>query len=231
MGAVRLAAFSNHHVIYILTHDSIGLGEDGPTHQPVETLAFLRAIPNFIAIRPCDGNEVSGAYLAALRASGPVGIILSRQKLPQIEGTGIDNVLKGAYVLSQVNHPHVILVATGSEVSLVMKAKEQLKNDQIKVNIVSIPSWELFEEQSVEYKKSVFPDGVPVVSVEALTTLGWKKYAHSNLGVDSFGMSGPGVEIFEAKGVTVDAIVERTKRVTKYYKDHVAENKICEELN
>jgi transketolase len=192
MGSIRLSAFSKHHVIFVLTHDSIGLGEDGPTHQPIETVAFLRAIPGFVTIRPCDGNEVLGACWAALEVSGPVGIVLSRQKLPQLEGTKFDLVLKGAYVLGKEENPNVVLVGTGSEVSLVVDAKKELVKDNVKATVVSMPSWELFENQSFDYRKSVFPDGVPVVSVEALTTLGWKKYAHSTIGVDSFGMSGPG---------------------------------------
>ena len=189
-----MSALSGHRVIYIMTHDSIGLGEDGPTHQPIETLASLRALPNMLVMRPADGNEVSGAYMVAIeRKNGPTTIALTRQNLPHLLGTSLDGVTKGAYVLSETAGaaPALVIVATGSEVSIVVDAAKILNDSGVATRVVSMPCMELFNVQSQEYKEKVFPAGVPVLSVEAMSTFGWSKYAHASIGVDTFGISAP----------------------------------------
>lgn len=210
-GAVRLSALSKHQVLYIMTHDSIGLGEDGATHQPIETLACLRATPNITNIRPADGNEVSGAYLAAIKnATGPTVLILTRQNLPHLEGSSIEKSLKGAYVLNTFSEASkVILVATGSEVSLAVDSAKELLKNGIACTVVSMPSWELFEQQTQSYKESVFAKGIPVVSIEAMSTLGWSKYAHYCIGIDTFGASGPAAELYKKFGLTPDCISKK----------------------
>jgi transketolase len=190
-GATRLSAVSHLRVIYVMTHDSIGLGEDGPTHQPIETLALVRATPNIYTMRPADGNETSGCYLVALENDHrPSVIALSRQNLPQLEGSNVEAVRKGGYVLHAEEKPDVVLVATGSEVAIAVDAAKLLEKDGLKVQTVSMPVSDLFDEQSHEYKLSVFPKNVPVVSVEALTVFGWQQYSHAQVGMTTFGASG-----------------------------------------
>lgn len=216
IGAVRLTALSHFHQIFIMTHDSIGLGEDGPTHQPIETLASLRAMPNLLTIRPADGNEVSGAYLVALEnKTRPSVLALSRQNLPHLSGSSIEAVRHGAYALNSVSNPDLILVGTGSEVSICIDAASLLHS--MAVRIVSMPCWELFDEQSDEYKLSLFPDGVPVLSVEAATTMGWQKYAHASLGIDSFGSSGPYNQVYAKFGLTPDAVAHKAMQLRQFY--------------
>lgn len=222
LGSVRLSCLSRQQVIYIMTHDSIGLGEDGPTHQPIETLAGLRALPNILVIRPADGNEVSGAYWQALNnRSRPSVICLSRQNLPQLKGSSLEGVEKGAYVLEEKrtssNKVDIILISTGSEVSICVEAAKKLLENNISTRLVSIPCWELFDEQSLEYRKSVLPSGIPVISVEALSTLGWQKYAHVNIGMTTFGASGPYKDVYRKFGFTPEAIVEKSLKAIKYY--------------
>ncbi|KND01932.1 transketolase [Spizellomyces punctatus DAOM BR117] len=227
LGAVRLSALSKHHVLYIMTHDSIGLGEDGPTHQPIETLACMRAMPNILNFRPADGNEVSGSYLVSLEAHDrPSVLILTRQNLPQLAGSSIEAVRKGAYVLEDAPNPSVILVATGSEVSLAVDTAAQLASENIAARVVSMPCWELFEEQSVEYQQSVFLDGVPVVSIEAMSTFGWQKWAHLTCGIDTFGASGPYKDLYKKFGLVPDVIAAKAKKLIAFYKDRKPENKI-----
>jgi len=227
LGSVRLSALSKHQVLYIMTHDSIGLGEDGPTHQPIETLAGIRALPNLLSIRPADGNEVSGAYIAALEnTTRPSVLILCRQNLPQLEGSSAEKSLKGAYVLSDVSKPAAVLVATGSEVHIAVNAAATLAKEGVQVRVVSFPCWELFEEQPLAYKESVFPPGLPVISVEAMTTLGWSKYAHVPLGLDTFGMSAPANAIYEKVGLTADTIAGKVKKTIKYFETVTPENKL-----
>lgn len=227
LGAVRLSALSKHQVLYIMTHDSIGLGEDGPTHQPIETLAGIRALPNLLSLRPADGNEVSGAYLAALENKDrPSVLILCRQNLPHLVGSSLEKSMKGAYVLSDSPAPSVVLVGTGSEVHIAVNAAALLTSEGISVRVVSMPCWELFEDQTQAYKESVFPAGVPVVSVEAMTTLGWGKYAHVALGLDTFGMSAPAAQIYEKVGLTAAVIAAKTKNVITYYKTVTPEYKM-----
>eukprot|EP00041_Stephanoeca_diplocostata_P014815 m.279658 g.279658 ORF g.279658 m.279658 type:complete len:685 (-) comp19809_c0_seq1:377-2431(-) len=219
LGAMRVAALSHFRVVYIYTHDSIGLGEDGPTHQPIETLASLRSIPNFQVIRPADGNETSGAYKMALeKKTGPTFLALSRQGLPNLAGSSIDAVAKGAYVLQDADDKKVVLVGSGSEVSLCVKAADVLKAKGIASRVVSFPCWDAFNAQSAEYRASVFPDGVPVLSVEALSTLGWEKYAHAHIGMTTFGASGKGGDVMKHFGFSVDNVVDKATKLVEFYK-------------
>ncbi len=216
--AIRLSALMNLNVIYVLTHDSIGVGEDGPTHQPVEQLISLRSIPNMKVFRPCDGRETAASYLAAVNQKGPSSIILTRQTLKSYEGTG-KNVFKGAYILSdsEKKTPDVILIASGSEVECCMTAKEMLKQDGIDARVVSMPCMELFEKQSKKYKESVIPTSVRKrVCVEAGSSYSWYKYAGIDgavLGIDKFGLSGPAKEVFELYGITSKNVYETAKNL------------------
>lgn len=217
--AMRLAALSESRVIYVMTHDSIGLGEDGPTHQPVEHIASFRAMPNILMLRPADGNETAGAYrIAVLNTKRPSILALSRQKLPNLQGTSIEQVEKGGYILSDNssnNKPDVILIGTGSELELAVKAGEELRKEGKAVRVVSFVSWELFAEQSDEYKESVLPIGVTArVSIEAGSTFGWEKIVGSKgkaIGIDTFGASAPAGKIYKEYGITVEAVIEAAK--------------------
>ncbi|KAF9360690.1 Transketolase [Mortierella sp. NVP85] len=218
-GAVRLSALSGHHVIYIMTHDSIGLGEDGPTHQPIEAMALIRATPNIVDLRPADGNETSGAYLYAIRTNTrPSVLALTRQDIPQLEGSSVEKTLKGGYVLQEVEGADVTLVGTGSEVSLCVETAKLLKEQGVKARVVSMPSITLFDEQPFEYRASVLIDGVPVVSVEAMSTYGWTRYAHESIGIDVFGVSGPYKDAYKHFGLVPDAIADKVKKVVAFYK-------------
>ena len=214
-GAIRLSALSEAGVIYVMTHDSIGLGEDGPTHQPVETVASLRAIPNLYVIRPADGNETSGAYkIAVSKRKAPTLMCFSRQGLRNLPGSSIDAVAKGAYVMSDSDGtPDLILIGTGSEVQLCEDAAEKLRGEGKKVRVVSMPCWKLYEEQSDEYKESVLPKAVKKrLVVEAMSSFGWAKYFGDEgdmISVDTFGASAPGGVVMEKFGYTVDNVVSR----------------------
>lgn len=210
-GAIRLAALSGAKVIYSFTHDSVGVGEDGPTHQPIEHVASLRAIPQLRVIRPADANETAAAWKAAVGGDGPTAMVLSRQGLPVLEGTSEDGVLKGGYVLRDADDPAVVLVATGSEVHVCVAAAEALDADGVPTRVVSLPSWDLFDAQSATYRDSVLPDGVPTLSVEAGVTLGWERYADDCLGIDHFGASAPGGEVLERLGFTADNVAARAR--------------------
>jgi transketolase len=221
--AIRVAALSGYPTIFVLTHDSIGLGEDGPTHQPVETLASLRAIPNLVTFRPADANETAQAWKWALEnRNTPVAMALTRQNLPVLDqekygkATGL---AKGAYVVVKQDKPDVLLIGTGSEVSLAMEAAEKLAADGIKAQVVSMPSWELFEKQSVEYKDSVLPSSVKArVAVEAGLEMGWHKYIGCKgifIGMKSFGASAPAKTCYEKFGITTNAVVEAAKSLCK----------------
>lgn len=215
--AIRLSALSQAGVIYVMTHDSIGLGEDGPTHQPVETIASLRAIPNLIVIRPADGNETSGAYKVAVEhRKTPTLMAFSRQGLPNLEGSSIDAVAKGAYILSDSDDtPDLILIGTGSEVKLCVEAAEQLRAGGTKIRVVSMPSWELFDAQDEAYRESVLPKTVTKrLAVEAAISMGWCRYVGSEgdvISVDRFGASAPGGTIMEKYGYTTENVVNRAK--------------------
>lgn len=221
LGSVRLSALSHHQVLYIMTHDSIGLGEDGPTHQPVETLAGLRATPNLYVWRPADGNEVSGAYAAMIEERHYPGVIcLTRQNLPQLNGSSIEETQKGGYVVNkEVKDPQVILVGTGSEVSLcVDAAKELTEKDGLQVRIVSLPCWERFDSQTPEYRASVFPAGVLSVAVEAMVMLGWERYSHVQIGMTTFGASGPGPQVYKKFGLVPDVVASKVRKAVSFYK-------------
>ena len=215
--AMRLASLMGLPVINVLTHDSIGVGEDGPTHQPIEHLAMLRSTPNSTVIRPCDSNEVAAAWcLAMKRTDGPTNLILSRQNLPLLKGTG-KSALKGGYVLRDSDNPEIILMASGSEVSLVVQAHEELKNQGISSRVVSMPSFEVFEEQSAEYKESVLPKSIRKrLAVEAASSFGWHKYTGLDgdiIAIDSFGASAPAGILFKHFGFTVENIVQRAVKL------------------
>ncbi|GEA27980.1 transketolase [Microcystis aeruginosa NIES-4325] len=215
--SIRLSALSETRVIWVMTHDSIALGEDGPTHQPVEHVASLRAIPNLLVMRPGDGTETSGAYKVAVsEKKRPTLLALSRQNLPNLAGTSLAGVAKGAYVITDCEGtPDVILIGTGGELYLCDKAAAVLKEAGIKARVVSMPCWELFEEQSAEYKESVLPKAVKKrLAVEAGSTMGWHRYITDEgdvLGVDTFGASAPGGVILEKFGFTVDNVVAKAK--------------------
>ncbi len=216
-GAMRLSALAEAGVIYVLTHDSIALGEDGPTHQPVETIASLRIIPNLLTLRPADGTETSGAYkVAVANRKRPSALALTRQNLPNLAGSSADKVAQGAYVIADCEGtPELILIGTGSEVSLCVAAAEQLTAAGRKVRVVSMPCMELFDEQSAEYKESVLPAAVTKrLSVEAGTTFGWARYvgsAGASIGTDTFGASAPGGILMEKFGFTVENVLDKAK--------------------
>ena len=221
--AIRLAALMELPVIYLMTHDSIGLGEDGPTHQPIEHLASLRAMPGLTIIRPCDANETAAAWRVAIeRSEGPTMLVLTRQGLPVVERSEeneADALARGAYVISpeRGNSPQAILIATGSEVELAMEAKNALAADGIDARVVSMPSWELFREQPRSYRDSVLPAQVKArVAIEAGATMGWHEWVGDHgviIGLDHFGASAPYKEIYAHFGLTSENIVEQTKGI------------------
>jgi transketolase len=216
--AVRLSALSKLPVVWAWTHDSVGLGEDGPTHQPVEHYAALRAIPFLWFIRPADATETVGAWQAALsREEGPVGLALSRQKLPTLEGTSREGVLRGAYIVYESEEangqPDLILIATGSEVHVAVGAAERLEDEGVHARVVSMPCWELFEEQPSDYRDEILPPDVKArLSVEAGVALGWKQWVGDegdSISIEHFGASAPGTTVLEKFGYTVDNVVAR----------------------
>ena len=202
---VRLAGLMEIPSIFVFTHDSIALGEDGPTHQPIEHLAALRAIPNVVTIRPADGNETAAAWRVAIqRTDGPTVLILTRQGLPHLDGPA--DVARGAYVVA--DGTDCVLIATGSEVSAAVAARDLLAAKNISARVVSMPSWELFDEQDEEYMDSVLPEGQPKLAMEAASTLGWERWADAVIGIDTFGASAPGPELMEHYGITAEAMAE-----------------------
>ena len=203
--ALRLAALSGAKVCFVFTHDSVGVGEDGPTHQPVEQLASLRAIPGLHVVRPADANETIQAWADAVLHDGPTALILSRQNIPVT--TDGEAVCTGASIVRSAEDPQVVLVGTGSEVAVCVSAAEQLAANGVRAQVVSMPSWDRFETQSVEFRNSVFPKGVPAVSVEAGITMGWAKYADDSIGIDRFGASAPGGLVLDKLGINVDNVV------------------------
>ncbi|MFQ6673299.1 MAG: transketolase [Fidelibacterota bacterium] len=221
--AIRLAALMQTKSICIFTHDSIGLGEDGPTHQPVEHLVSLRAIPGLTVIRPADANETAAAWEVAVEREGPVALVLTRQKVPVLDPDRYpvaEGVSRGAYVLSEAdgNKPDVVIVATGSEVHLALTAQEVLTGQKIPARVVSMPSWEMFDKQPEEYRKSVLPPETPKLAVEAGSPLGWHKYVgHSGdiMGLDRFGASAPGSTVLDKLGFNVKEVVSRAVHLVK----------------
>jgi transketolase len=214
--AVRLASIMKRHVIYVYTHDSIGLGEDGPTHQPIEQLSTLRAIPEFTLIRPADASETAEAWRAALKHDGPVAIVLTRQKLGFIDRSkhgSASGVVKGAYVLSDSpgGAPQVVLMSSGSEVALIIEAQQKLESQGIRARVVSMPSHELFAAQDKEYRDSVLPPGVKRVAIEASHPMSWQRWVGADgvaMGLQRFGASAPYKELYEHLGLTVSKVVE-----------------------
>ncbi|NEO50425.1 MAG: transketolase, partial [Moorea sp. SIO4A3] len=215
--AIRLSALSEAGVIWVMTHDSVALGEDGPTHQPVETIASLRTIPNLVVLRPADGNETSGAYKVAIeRRNAPTLLAFTRQGLPNLAGSSIEAATKGAYVLSDSDGtPDIILIGTGSEVSLCVQGAEQLREEGKKVRVVSMPSWELFEAQDEAYRESVLPKAVTKrLGVEAGVSFGWCRYLGTEgdmISIDRFGVSAPGGVAMAKFGYTVENVVAKAK--------------------
>lgn len=220
--AIRLAALMKQKIIYVFTHDSIGLGEDGPTHQPIEQIASLRAIPNLVVLRPADANETVEAWKFALNhKDGPVALILTRQKVDVIDRNKFapaSGLNKGAYIIKDsVQNTDLLLIATGSEVALSLKAAEMLEEDGKKVRVISFPSWEIFEQQDEDYKKQIFPENIKSrISVEMGIGLGWGKYIGNNgksLCIETFGASAPDNVLYENFGFTVKNLVEKAKSV------------------
>lgn len=219
--SVRLSAMMKQKVIYILTHDSIGVGEDGPTHQPIEQLASLRSIPEMTVMRPADSKETAAAWIYAMELEGPTALVLTRQNLPLYAESSPKGVTKGAYILSDSDKgtPDALLMASGSEVELCMNAKAQLKAKGVDARVISMPSWEVFEKQSDEYKESVVPNAVRArVGVEAASSFGWHKY----IGLDgemvcmnSYGASAPAKDVFERFKIVTQSVVDAALKVVK----------------
>jgi transketolase len=216
--SMRLSSMMKLPVTYILTHDSIGVGEDGPTHQPVEQLASIRSIPGFVVFRPCDSKETAAGWYAAMaRKNSPTALILTRQNLPQFKETGV-KALKGAYtLLDSEDKPEIILIASGSEVQLVYEAGKQLLDRGVDVRVVSMPSWELFEEQDKAYKENVLPSDVEKrLAVEAASSFGWHKYIGLKgdiISIDHFGESGPAGQLFKKYGFTVENVLDKALKL------------------
>jgi len=217
-GAIRLSALSEVGVLYIMTHDSVMLGEDGPTHQPVETLASLRVIPNLLVLRPADAKETVGTYQVAIaNRKRPSLMAFTRQNVKNLAGTSIEGTKKGGYIVVDAPNPELIFIATGSELDLAVKAAAILAGEGKAVRVVSMPSMELYNEQSDAYKESVLPKSVKKrVSVEAGSTFGWHKYVGSEgevIGMDTFGASAPGPIVYEKFGFTVGNVVATARKV------------------
>ena len=219
--ALRIAAIMESPSLFVFTHDSIGVGEDGPTHEPIEHLMALRAVPHLTDFRPADANETAAAWRLALERGGPVFFALTRQDVPVIDPAKLDiyaGVSKGAYVLEDAANAQVILIATGSEVSVARGAAKLLAADGIKARVVSMPSWRIFDEQSAGYRASVLPAGVPKLAVEAGATLGWWKYVGTGgdvVGLDRFGASAPGKIVMAELGFTPENVAARAKKIVK----------------
>ena len=239
--SVRLAAMSGAKAVFAWSHDSVAVGEDGPTHQPIEHLASLRAVPRLSVIRPADAAETIGAWQAAAESDGPTALILTRQGVPVLEQTSPESVAKGAYVLethvpasanssapetpassdlpadarSPSDTPDITLIGTGSEVALCLEAAHMLAIDGISAQVVSMPSWDLFAAQPASYQTSVLPEGVPALSVEAGSTHGWHRWADDALGIDDFGASAPGDEVMRNLGMTVSLVRSRALALLK----------------
>ena len=198
-GSVRLSSLSHCRVIYVATHDSIGLGEDGPTHQPIETLAHFRALPNMMVWRPADGNETSAAYYMALTSNKTPSILaLTRQNLPHLENSTLENGIKGGYVAVEAENADISLVSSGSEVGICVDTVKYLKEKHnVTARVISIPCFEVFDAQPKEYRLKVLPDGIPALSVEVMSTLGWERYAHEQFGLNRFGASGPYKDVYK----------------------------------
>ncbi len=219
--AIRLAALMQTHSLFVFTHDSVGLGEDGPTHQPIEHLMALRAVPGLTDFRPADANETAAAWRLALQRQGPSFFALSRQDLPVIDPAAVDvygGVSKGAYVLQDAADARVVLIGTGSELWAVVEAAKLLAAEGVAARVVSFPSWKIFEEQTAQYRASVLPAGVPKLAVEAGATLGWWKYVGQDgdvIGLDRFGASAPGPTVLKELGFGAESVAARARKLVK----------------
>jgi transketolase len=219
--SLRLAALMGVHSTFVFTHDSIGLGQDGPTHQPIEQLTSLRAMPDFTVFRPADANETAAAWRVSIGLPGPVALVLTRQALPVLDTKQFSvsaGVAKGAYVLLDEPDPDLVLVATGSEVDLALQAARALAKSGTRARVVSMPSWELFAQQPAEYRDSVLPLNLPKLAIEAGATLGWYKWVGRTgdiIGLDHFGASAPGEVAMEKLGFNVDNVVDRALRLLR----------------
>ncbi len=203
--AVRLAALSGAKVCFVFTHDSVGVGEDGPTHQPVEQLASIRAIPNLHVVRPADANETVAAWQDAVAHDGPTALILSRQGIEVVtDGSAVEF---GAGIVTGDGEPDIVIVATGSEVPVAVTASERLGADGVSARVVSMPSWDRFDEQNTGFHRGIFPPNVPVLAVEAGASMGWHKYADDVVGIDRFGASAPGGVALDRLGINPDHVV------------------------
>jgi transketolase len=216
--AVRLAALSGAHVIYAWSHDSVGLGEDGPTHQPIEHLASLRAMPGLAVVRPADARECAEAFKAAVEAQVPVGMVLSRQSVPVLAETATrarEGVARGGYVVvdEHGSAPDVVLIGTGSELHVCVAAAELLRERDVDARVVSLPCWEWFAAQPEDYRAAVLPAACPSLAVEAGASLGWDRYADDSVSIDTFGHSAPGQVVLEKLGFTPDNVAERAMRL------------------
>ena len=209
--AIRLAALSKARVIFVFTHDSVGVGEDGPTHQPVEHLASLRVIPGLQVIRPADSNETKVAWECALTYDGPTALVLSRQSLPIT--TDGDAVRYGAETVVETSNPQIVLVGTGSEVSVCVAAAKLLQASGVNANVVSMPSFDRFAQQASKYRQTVFPQNIPVLSVEAGVTFGWSQYADASVGIDRFGASAPGSTVMSKLGISHENVAQRAREL------------------
>ncbi|MGH8919037.1 MAG: transketolase-like TK C-terminal-containing protein, partial [Actinomycetes bacterium] len=213
-GAIRLSALMKLPAIWVYTHDSIGLGEDGPTHQPIEQLAAMRAMPGLRVIRPADANESAQALRLAIEGDGPTALILSRQELPVLEGTAerVSEVEKGAYVLVHGDDdPDLVLIGTGSEVSVCVEAAELLEADGYTTRVVSMPSWDLFDQQGDDYQDLVLGADSPILSVEAASSFGWARWADDSVAIDHFGASAPGEQVLAEFGFTGEHVASRAR--------------------
>ena len=218
LGALRLSCLSHHGSILVATHDSIGLGEDGPTHQPVELVAGLRAMPNVLVMRPADQTETSACWAIAIEhRKTPSVLCLSRQAAPPLAGSSFDGTFKGAYAVNNVKTPKLVIIGTGTEVALCVSAAAKLADAGISTRIVSMPCTELFDEQSADYHSSLFPVGIPVLSVEAYVDFGWQKYSHYHVGMSSFGASAPDTVLYEKFGITVANVVEKGTKLVAHF--------------
>ena len=214
--AIRLASLSATRTVFVFSHDSIGVGEDGPTHQPVEHLAALRAMPGLTVLRPADATETAGAWRAVLDLDGPAALVLTRQNVPVLAGTDAGGVLRGGYTVLDADAPQVVLLGTGSEVQHCVAAAGELAAEGVRARVVSLPSWELFAAQEEAYRLDVLPPDVPTVAVEAATSFGWERYADTTVGIDRFGASAPGGVVMHHLGFTpanvVDVALRRLRR-------------------
>jgi len=230
--SIRLASLSDLKVVYSFTHDSIGLGPDGPTHQPIEQLAGLRAMPALTVLRPADANETAHAYRVAFEGDGPTALILTRQDVPVLEGTAeaYEGVARGAYVLREDDEADLTLIGTGSEVHLCIDAVALLAERGIKARVVSMPSWELFEETDDDVKEEVLPTDLPALAVEAAASFGWERWAEAVVSIDRFGASGPGSEVLAHFGFSAENVADEAENLVSSLRDAFGDDEDDDEV-